>query len=93
MLIQTPPLLGQDCCTRAKWIRPSKTAVQNPIHQGAALAHGQTCMAQASHNGAEQIGGQVIWRAALLRQWLCQECLEQALRPRLARALAVRRGH
>jgi hypothetical protein len=62
VLVQTPPLLGQDCCTRAEWIRPSKTAVQNLIHQSAALAYGQTGMAQASYNGAEQIGGQIIWR-------------------------------
>src|SRR6266851_402939 len=61
VLVQTPPLLGQDGGTRAEWIRPSKTAVQNAIHQCAALAHGQTCVAQASHNGAEQIGRQVIW--------------------------------
>jgi len=54
-------MLGQDGCTRAERIRPSKTTVQNPIHQGAALAHGQTCVAQASHNGAEQISCQVIW--------------------------------
>src|SRR4030095_15820923 len=62
VLIQTPPLLGQDCCPRAEWIRPSKTAVQNAIHQGAALAHGQTCVAQASRNGAKKIGRQIIWR-------------------------------
>src|SRR2546426_11282074 len=62
VLVQTSPLLGQDGCTRAERIRPSKTAVQNAIHQCAALAHGQTCVAQASHNGAEQIGRQVIWR-------------------------------
>jgi hypothetical protein len=60
MLIQTSPLLGQDGCTRAEWIRPSKTAVQNTVHQRAALAHSQTCVAQASHHGAEQIGRQVI---------------------------------
>jgi hypothetical protein len=62
VLVQTSPLLGQDRCTRAEWIRPTKTAVQNAIHQRAALAHSQTRVAQASHNGAEQIGRQVIWR-------------------------------
>src|SRR5262245_12538426 len=62
VLIQTPPLLGQDCGPRAERIRPSKTAVQHTIHQGAALAHGQTCVAQARRNSAEQIGRQVVWR-------------------------------
>src|SRR6266487_6286044 len=62
VLVQTSPLLGQDGCMRAERIRPSKTAVQNAIHQCTALAHGQTCVAQASHNGAEQISRQVIWR-------------------------------
>src|SRR5215470_13224737 len=62
VLIQTPPLLGQDCCPRAKQIRPSKAAVQNAIHQCTALAHGQTYVAQASCNGAKKIGRQVIWR-------------------------------
>src|SRR5262245_61561862 len=62
VLIQTPPLLGQGCCPRAERIRPSKTAVQNAIHQCAALAHSQTCVAQARRNGAKKIGRQVIWR-------------------------------
>src|SRR5262245_38059601 len=62
VLVQTPPLLGQDSCTRAEWIKPSKTAVQNAIHQRTALAHGQTHMAQARHNSTEKIGRQVIWR-------------------------------
>jgi hypothetical protein len=67
VLAQTSPLLGQDDCTRAECIRPSKTAVQYAIHQRTALAHGQTCMAQASHNGAEQIGCQVIRRTRVTR--------------------------
>ena len=76
VLIQTPPLLGQDCCTRAERIRSSKTAVQNAIYQRAALAHSQTCVAQASHNGAEKIGRQVIWR----RRSACSGCARGAWR-------------
>jgi hypothetical protein len=32
VLVQTSPLLGQDCGARAERIRPFKTAVQNAIH-------------------------------------------------------------
>ena len=71
VLIQTPPLLGQDCGTRAERIRSSKTAVQNAIYQRAALAHSQTCVAQASHNGAEdRLSGHLA--PAFRLQWLRQ---------------------
>jgi hypothetical protein len=57
------PLLGQDSWTRAERIRSTKTAVQDAIHQRAALTHGQTHVAQATNNGSEEIGRQVIWCA------------------------------
>jgi len=56
------PLLGQDSWTRAERVRPTKTAVQDMIHQRATLTHGQTHVAQATNNGPEEIGRQIIWR-------------------------------
>src|SRR2546427_10834005 len=56
------PVISQEGRTGAERISAAKTAVQSAIHQGTALGHGQTHVAQAANHRPEQIGGQVVWR-------------------------------